>query len=231
MNILPLKINNLNYKVNNKYILKNITLFSDEKKITIIAGNNGSGKTTFLKILHGLINSEEDIIKWKDYSVSQVKKNQSMVFQTPILLNRTTYENLAYVAKKKNIDYKSNVEEIMKKLNIKHIANTNSKYISGGERQKLAIGMAIIGNPKIIFLDEPTSQLDPVYKNEIESIIKNLSDNNVKIFMTSHDISQIKRMGEEIIFLEKGKIIYQNKVEKFFKEQHIDLIKNYINYG
>ena len=81
MNILPLKINNLNYKANNKYILKNITLFSNEKKITIIAGNNGSGKTTFLKILHGLINSEKDIIKWKDYSVSQVKKINQWFFK------------------------------------------------------------------------------------------------------------------------------------------------------
>ena len=76
--------------------------------------------------------------------------------------------------------------------------------------------MAIIGNPKIIFLDEPTSQLDPVYKNEIESIIKNLSDNNVKIFMTSHDISQIKRMGEEIIFLEKGQYNISKKSRKIF---------------
>ena len=56
--------------------------------------------------------------------------------------------------------------------------------------------MAIIGSPKIIFLDEPTSQLDPAYKNEIENIINNLSELNVKIFMTSHDISQIKRIGK-----------------------------------
>ena len=75
---------------------------------------------------------------------------------------------------------------IMKKTqNYNTIAGDRGGNLSGGERQKLAIGMAIIGNPKIIFLDEPTSQLDPVYKNEIESIIKNLSDNNVKIFMTS----------------------------------------------
>jgi ABC-type multidrug transport system ATPase subunit len=83
----------------------------------------------------------------------------------------------------------------MRKLNIKNISNINAKYISGGEKQKVAIAMSIIGNPKIIFLDEPTSQLDPVYKNEIESIIRNLSSNNIKIFMTSHDVSQIKRIG------------------------------------
>lgn len=231
MSILPLKIKNLNYQANRKYILKNINLSSNERKITIIAGNNGSGKTTFLQILHGLINSKENVIKWGNYSVTQIKKNQSMVFQSPILLNRTAQENLSYVASKKNITDKNFVREIMNKLNIKHIANINTKYISGGEKQKLAIAMAILGKPKIIFLDEPTSQLDPVYKNEIESIIKNLSENNVKIFMTTHDISQIKRMGEEIIFLDKGNIIYQNKVKKFFTEQHVDLIKNYINYG
>src|SRR6056300_1669215 len=111
-----------------------------------------------------------------------------MVFQTPILLNRTVYDNLHYVAMKKNITEKNYIEKIMGKLNIKNISNINAKYISGGEKQKVSIAMSIIGNPKIIFLDEPTSQLDPVYKNEIENIINELSYNKVKIFMTSHDI-------------------------------------------
>ena len=231
MNTLPLKIHNLSYSVNGNNILNNINILSDEKKITIIAGNNGSGKSTLLKILHGLIEIPDNIIKWGDYSIKNVKDNQTMVFQTPILLNRTTYENLNYVANKKNITEKNYVEKIIEKLNIKDIANVNTRYISGGERQKVSIAMAIIGDPKIIFLDEPTSQLDPVYKNEIENIIKNLSDLNVKIFMTSHDVSQINRIGEEIIFLDNGKVIYHNSVTKFFNEKHCSLINNYMNYG
>ena len=231
MNILPLKIHNLSYSVNGSNILNNINILSDEKKITIIAGNNGSGKSTLLKILHGLIENPDNIIKWGDYSIKNVKDNQTMVFQTPILLNRTTYENLNYVANKKNITEKNYVEKIIEKLNIKDIANVNTRYISGGERQKVSIAMAIIGDPKIIFLDEPTSQLDPVYKNEIENIIKNLSDLNVKIFMTSHDVSQINRIGKEIIFLDNGNVIYQNSVTKFFNEKHCSLINNYMNYG
>ena len=231
MNTLPLKIHNLSYSVNGNNILNNINILSDEKKITIIAGNNGSGKSTLLKILHGLIEIPDNIIKWGDYSIKNVKDNQTIVFQTPILLNRTTYENLNYVANKKNITEKNYVEKIIEKLNIKDIANINTRYISGGERQKVSIAMAIIGDPKIIFLDEPTSQLDPAYKNEIENIINNLSDLNVKIFMTSHDISQINRIGKEIIFLDNGNVIYQNNVTKFFNEKHSSLISNYINYG
>lgn len=231
MNILPLKIHNLSYSINGNNILNNINILSDEKKITIIAGNNGSGKSTLLKILHGLIEIPDNIIKWGSYSIKNVKDSQTMVFQTPILLNRTTYENLLYVANKKNITEKNYVEKIIEKLNIKDIANVNTRYISGGERQKVSIAMAIIGDPKIIFLDEPTSQLDPVYKNEIENIIKNLSDLNVKIFMTSHDVSQINRIGKEIIFLDNGNVIYQNSVTKFFNEKHCSLINNYMNYG
>ena len=231
MNILPLKIHDLSYSINGNNILNNINILSDEKKITIIAGNNGSGKSTLLKILHGLIEIPDNIIKWGSYSIKNVKDSQTMVFQTPILLNRTTYENLLYVANKKNITEKNYVEKIIEKLNIKDIADVNTRYISGGERQKVSIAMAIIGDPKIIFLDEPTSQLDPAYKNEIENIINDLSDLNVKIFMTSHDISQINRIGKEIIFLDNGNVIYQNSVTKFFNEKHCDLISNYMNYG
>ena len=231
MKILPLVINNLNFKIDDKKILKNINLNSNEKNITIIAGNNGSGKSTLLKILHGLIETPINTIQWGEFSISEIKQSQSMVFQSPILLNRTTYENLLYVIKNKKIKDKYYIDKIIEKLNLKSIEKVNTKYISGGERQKVAIAMSIIGEPRIIFLDEPTSQLDPSYKNEIESIINDLSENETKIFMTSHDIAQIKRIGKEIIFLDKGEVIYNNTVEKFFKDEQSELIESYIHYG
>ena len=231
MKILPLKINNLNYSVNGNNILKNINIVCEEPGITIIAGNNGSGKSTLLKLLHGLIDIEKEKITWNNYNNIKIKKYQSMVFQNPILLNRTVRENLEYIVKTSNKDRKNSAEEVIDKLNIKNIAHISAKYISGGERQKVAIAMAIIRDPKIIFLDEPTSQLDPVYKNEIEHIISSLSNDGVKIFMTTHDISQIKRIGKEIIFIEKGKVLFQNKVKYFFNDKHCELIEKYINYG
>ena len=231
MKILPLKINNLNYSVNGNNILKNINIVCEEPGITIIAGNNGSGKSTLLKLLHGLIDIEEEKITWNNDNNIKIKKYQSMVFQNPILLNRTVRENLEYIVKSNNKDRKNSAEEIIGKMNIKNIAHISAKHISGGERQKVAIAMAIIRDPKIIFLDEPTSQLDPVYKNEIEHIISSLSNDGVKIFMTTHDISQIKRIGKEIIFIEKGKVLFQNKVKYFFNGKHCELIEKYINYG
>ena len=231
MKILPLKINNLNYSVNGNNILKNINIVCEEPGITIIAGNNGSGKSTLLKLLHGLIDIEEEKITWNNDNNIKIKKYQSMVFQNPILLNRTVRENLEYIMKSNNKDRKNSAEEVIGKMNIKNIAHISAKYISGGERQKVAIAMAIIRDPKIIFLDEPTSQLDPVYKNEIEHIISSLSNDGVKIFMTTHDISQIKRIGKEIIFIEKGKVLFQNKVKYFFNGKHCELIEKYINYG
>ena len=90
MKILPLVINNLNFNISNNEILKDINLNSNEKKITIIAGNNGSGKSTLLKILHGLIETPRNTIQWGGFSIPETKNSQSMVFQSPILLNRTT---------------------------------------------------------------------------------------------------------------------------------------------
>ena len=231
MNIFPLNIKNLNYMSKDKKILKDINLITSEKKITIIAGNNGSGKSTLLKILHGIIQHTSGTINWGEIPVHEVRKKQSMVFQNPILLNRTTFENIMYVAKRKNIETNESVDKIIKQLNLESIINIESKYLSGGEKQKVAIAMSIISNPKIIFLDEPTSQLDPVYKNEIENIITNLSEKNTKIFMTSHDIAQIDRIGKEIIFLDDGEIIFHDKVKDFINEKENSIIRNYVNYG
>ena len=231
MNIFPLNIKNLNYMSKDKKILKDINLITSEKKITIIAGNNGSGKSTLLKILHGIIHHTSGTINWGEIPVHEVRKEQSMVFQNPILLNRTTFENIMYVAKRKNIETNESVDKIIKQLNLESIINIESKYLSGGEKQKVAIAMSIISNPKIIFLDEPTSQLDPVYKNEIENIITTLSENNTKIFMTSHDIAQINRIGKEIIFLDDGEIIFHDKVKDFINEKGNSIIRNYVNYG
>ena len=231
MNIFPLNIKNLNYMSRDKKILKDINLITSEKKITIIAGNNGSGKSTLLKILHGIIQHTSGTINWGKIPAHEIRKKQSMVFQNPILLNRTTFENIMYVAKRKNIETNESVDKIIKQLNLESIINIESKYLSGGEKQKVAIAMSIISNPKIIFLDEPTSQLDPVYKNEIENIITNLSENNTKIFMTSHDIAQINRIGEEIIFLDDGEIIFHDRVKDFMNEKGNSIIRNYVNYG
>jgi len=231
MNIFPLNIKNLNYMSKDKKILKDINLITSEKKITIIAGNNGSGKSTLLKILHGIIQHTSGTINWGEIPAHEVRKKQSMVFQNPILLNRTTFENIMYVAKRKNIETNESVDKIIKQLNLESIINIESKHLSGGEKQKVAIAMSIISNPKIIFLDEPTSQLDPVYKNEIENIITNLSEKNTKIFMTSHDIAQIDRIGKEIIFLDDGEIIFHDKVKDFINEKGNSIIRNYVNYG
>ena len=231
MNIFPLNIKNLNYMSKGKKILKDINFITEEKKITVIAGNNGSGKSTLLKILHGIIQHTSGTINWGEIPVHEVRKEQSMVFQNPILLNRTTFENIMYVAKIKNIETNESVDKIIKQLNLESIINIESKYLSGGEKQKVAIAMSIISNPKIIFLDEPTSQLDPVYKNEIENIITNLSEKNTKIFMTSHDIAQIDRIGKEIIFLDDGEIIFHDKVKDFINEKGNSIIRNYVNYG
>ena len=231
MNIFPLNIKNLNYMSGDKKILKDINLITSEKKITIIAGNNGSGKSSLLKILHGIIQHTSGTINWGKIPAHEIRKKQSMVFQNPILLNRTTFENIMYVAKRKYIETNESVDKIIKQLNLESIINIESKYLSGGEKQKVAIAMSIISNPKIIFLDEPTSQLDPVYKNEIENIITNLSENNTKIFMTSHDIAQINRIGEEIIFLDDGEIIFHDRVKDFMNEKGNSIIRNYVNYG
>ena len=91
--------------------------------------------------------------------------------------------------------------------------------LSGGEKQRLALARALSTTPDFLFLDEPTAHLDALSTNIIEKILLKISKNGTKVLFISHDINQVKRLGEDIIFMHKGKVQEFNKVKSFFKRQ------------
>ena len=102
-------------------------------------------------------------------------------------------------------------------LDLEELSDKPAKVLSSGEKQRLALARAIVLRPEILFLDEPTANLDPMSMAKIEEIVKNASNSGVKIIFITHDIGQAKRLSDDIIFIHKGKLTEYTKKEIFFK--------------
>ena len=230
--ILPLKLKQINYTLNNNLILNNLSLEIKKGKPKIILGSNGAGKTTLMRMCHGLIKPDSGQVQWQGNINQNKLRSQSMVFQRPIMLKRSVKKNLEYVLKIHNTPKNKIlflIDEILELVNLKNQLNFPAYSLSSGEQQKLAIARAWLLKPEVFFLDEPTASLDPNSTQSIEKIIKSIENSGSQIIMSTHNLAQAKRIDGEIIFLSKGKIIKQSSNEMFFKENKNVEIMSFLN--
>tara|TARA_B100001741_G_C16424223_1_gene537803 strand:- start:145 stop:873 length:729 start_codon:yes stop_codon:yes gene_type:complete len=221
LDVLPIFIEELSLIKQSEKILRNINLKISSKGITFIIGPNGAGKTQLLRCLHGLEKCS-GLIKYGNIELSEeIKLTQSFVFQQPTLLRRNTIENVLFFSKRRKIkNYYNNAINLLNLLKLEHVLSKPALTLSSGEKQRLALARALSINPKFLFLDEPTSHLDPLSLKIIEKVIKSSSSNGTKIIFISHDLNQIKRLADDIIFMHKGEVKEYNLAKTFFKKQY-----------
>ena len=228
--ILPLELENVSVRKSGKVILDNISLAFGVEGFTIVMGPNGAGKSTLLRLLHGLERPRGGKVQWA-VSQQESKNQQAFVFQTPILLHRTMYENLIYplrITKVVKEQAAKLANEWMEKINLTDKAEVSAQMLSGGEKQKLAIARALIVEPQVLFLDEPTTNLDGASTRDIESILNSAQASGTRIIMTTHDIGQAKRLASDIIFIHKGSIRETATATEFFANPTSEAAKAYL---
>lgn len=217
--LLPIVIENLYYSVGNKVILKNISCSIFSSGITVILGPNGAGKSLFLRCLHGLTTFNKGSVTFKDSSLNKkVRLKQSMVFQTPIMMRCSVFNNIAFVAKQRKKIDKKKIKGILEKVDLVKLESQSAFFLSGGEKQRLALARALVTEPKVLFLDEATSNLDPYSVSIIESIIKEISQAGTKVISITHDINHAKRIASDILFFCKGSLFEYTEAKIFFKK-------------
>ena len=221
MDKLIFKVRNLKKVYNNKIVLDVDNLDFQEGKIYAIVGPNGSGKTTLLNILNLLEKADEGQIFFHDQEITnksnedilEIRRRMTLVNQDPFLFHSTVYDNIAYGLKIRSIPPKVQKSRIKSALNIVGLSgfkDRRANQLSGGEAQRAVIARALVIEPEVLFLDEPTANIDQKHIDVVERIIKKIKKEiKTTVIFTTHDLSQAYRLADEVISLLDGKIIKQ----------------------
>jgi tungstate transport system ATP-binding protein len=137
------------------------------------------------------------------------------------MLRRSAYANIVYaleIARIPRGQRDALVSEALDGVGLSHLAHRPARVLSGGEQQRLALARAWALHPEVLFLDEPTASLDPSATREIETLIKAFDAAGTKVVMATHNLGQARRLGDEILFLEEGRLAERSPVERFFSK-------------
>lgn len=208
-------LKNIEKKFGKYHVLKHISLNVEPGKITAIVGPNGSGKTTIIKTILGLVKPDSGDIMIDEISIlgeHLYRKNIGYMPQSASFPeNLTVQEVIKMISDLRNeqIDLESNLIDV---LNLIPEMNKQIKNLSGGNKQKLSAYIALIFNPSIIILDEPTAGLDPVASSNLKQRILAERSFGKTIILTSHIMSEIEELADNIIFLIDGRIVFDGEV-------------------
>ncbi len=208
--ILPLELRNVSYDVDGLRLIESVSLKVVDGPLTMIVGPNGAGKSLLLRLCHGLLLPSDGEVVWEGPRRADAALHQAMVFQRPVVLRRSVFANVEYPLKLRGmakVARRRRVLEALKRTGIEHLHDRQATVLSGGEQQKLALARAWTLEPEILFLDEPTASLDPASTLDIERLIGDIHASGIKVMMTSHNLGQLRRLADEVVFLGNGQIV------------------------
>ena len=228
--LTPIVVSNLSLLLGEIKILDKINCKIHNESIIAILGPNGAGKSMFLKSINGLIGVESRKIYFNSREINDhIRKDMALVFQKPTLLRRTVLENMQFVLEKKNKISNLQITNLLQRVGLDIYKYKPARLLSGGEQQRLSLARALLINPSLLLLDEPTANLDPYSLNLIEEIILDENKKGKTIILTTHDMGQAKRLAKEILFFNKGRLLEQTKAINFFKKPKTKEAQSYIN--
>lgn len=219
----------ISYRYNSESVLENVSFDIEEGDFLGIIGPNGAGKTTLFHCMLGLLNSYTGRIT---------------ILNQDIKKNKKIFSKIGYIPQKKSIDqkfpltveelvslslYKSTsknlVLEILKQVGLEKMKNKTIGQLSGGQQQRVLIAKALVNNPIILMLDEPTNELDPQSQNDFYSLLKELNEKNkITIIWSSHDMDAVNKYANKVSCINKRMFFHGDKGEFFSSEEHL---KNY----
>ncbi|MDT7837871.1 ABC transporter ATP-binding protein [Aquabacterium sp. OR-4] len=193
-----------------------------------LVGANGAGKTTLLRLLNGLQAPSRGerllspIARAGDAAAGARPRKPitAMLFQRPFLLHLSVRRNLAlalWLAGVPGPERAARCADALARVGLQPLADQPARALSGGQQQRLALARAWAVQPDILFLDEPTASLDPTAKREVEQLIEDFGRSGMALVMSSHNLGQVKRLAERVLFLDRGRLLADRPVAEFFR--------------
>lgn len=198
--------------------------------ITVLMGPNGAGKSLLLQLMAGLIAQDQGVIKWGDRGIDRganaahakpVTRSIGMILQKPVMLKRKVWENLAYghrLSGHNRAQAKILAFEQLTRAGLENLANISAPELSGGEQQQIALLRAMSLNPSLLLLDEPTANLDPASCAKIERLVKEIASSGVPCLFVSHNIQQVRRLADFVLFMDHGRLDPILPASEFFNK-------------
>jgi tungstate transport system ATP-binding protein len=223
------KLHNIVKRYGNRTVLDIDQLVLEEGRIHTFIGPNGSGKSTLLRIMSLLLVNDEgelevlgEKVRWEKEQLLHLRRQMSMVTQTAFMFQGSVNYNVAYglrARKMKSRYIRERVDEMLEMAGMSAFKEADARTLSGGERQKVALARAMAINPKVLFLDEPTSNIDMASAFEIEKNIRTINrEQGTTIILVTHNLFQARRLADEVIFIHEGKILESGNAESVFDD-------------
>ena len=227
--MIAIKTDNLTKKFKNITAVDNLNLEINQNELFALLGVNGAGKTTTIKMLSCLINPTEGDAFVFDISISKEPNKVKPLMnvspqETAIAPNLTVKENLELIGGIYGMDKKTASEKAQNMISLfglEEIQNNRAKILSGGYQRRLSIAMALISEPKLLFLDEPTLGLDVLARRELWKVIKNLKK-DITIILTTHYLEEAVALSDRIGIMVKGKLKIVGTAEKIIQTMNTD---------
>lgn len=223
-------MDNLSFKYGNCIIFNNLSLSIKKGVFTTILGNNGSGKSTLIRLITGLEKTSSSIfidgIVLNDSNLGSVRSKIGVVFDNPdnFLISETVMSNLAFPLENMNYSCEyifSRIYEISNYLNISHLLNCSPLELSGGERQLVSLGCALITGPKLLILDDAFSMLDGISRINMLMLLKRINcDFGTTIINFTHDVEE-SLYGDDILVIDDGKVVIHDSKENVYKQEKL----------
>jgi tungstate transport system ATP-binding protein len=215
--ILPLRLERVAFAAGTRMVLDAVDATFSAGSRTVILGPNGSGKSVLMRLCHGLIAPTSGRVRWNTGDARPAA--QAMVFQRPVMLRRSARANIDYALSLRGIsprERRDRSDEALARVGLLGVAGSPARVLSGGEQQRLALARAWAVRPRILFLDEPTANLDPGAARQVESIVQSIHEAGTKVVMTTHNLGQARRLADEILFLQGGRLVETTPAALFF---------------